>query len=63
MKKPKNFAKIIKYWMRDKAKKAAAYPPKAGPDRETMMAALGLPAEADIIILAERRREMQKKAA
>jgi 2-polyprenyl-6-methoxyphenol hydroxylase-like FAD-dependent oxidoreductase len=57
MKKPKNFAKILKYWMRGKKKNAAAYPPKAGPDRETMMKALGLPAEADIVILAEKRRE------
>ncbi len=63
LKKPKNFAKIIRYWMRGKAKNAAAYPPKAGPDRETMLKALGLPVEADIIILAERRAEERKKAA
>src|ERR1700759_192574 len=57
MKKPKNFAKILKYWMRGKKKNAEAYPPKAGPDRETMMTALGLPVRADIVILAEQRKE------
>jgi 2-polyprenyl-6-methoxyphenol hydroxylase-like FAD-dependent oxidoreductase len=53
--KPKNFAKIMRYWARGKRRNAAAYPPKAGPKRATMMAALGLPAEADIVTLAERR--------
>ena len=49
-----------------KAKNAAAYPPKAGPDREGMLRALGLSHEADIVILAERRKDEQvagKKAA
>lgn len=55
MRKPKNFAKILKYWVRGKKKNAEAYPPKAGPDRETMMRALGLPFEADIVILAQQR--------
>jgi 2-polyprenyl-6-methoxyphenol hydroxylase-like FAD-dependent oxidoreductase len=63
LKRPKNFAKIIGYWMRGKKKNAAAYPPKAGPDREAMLKALGLPYEADIIILAERRAEERQKAA
>jgi 2-polyprenyl-6-methoxyphenol hydroxylase-like FAD-dependent oxidoreductase len=53
--KPRNFAKILGYWARGKKRNAAAYPPKAGPNRATMMRALGLPAEADIVILAERR--------
>jgi 2-polyprenyl-6-methoxyphenol hydroxylase-like FAD-dependent oxidoreductase len=61
MKKPGNFAKILKYWMRGKAKNAEAYPPKAGPDREEMMRALGLPHEADIVILADKRREQGKQ--
>ncbi|HSZ53379.1 MAG TPA: FAD-dependent oxidoreductase [Caulobacteraceae bacterium] len=53
--KPKNFAKIIRYWARGKKRNAAAYAPKAGPRRETMMNALGLSPEADIVILAQRR--------
>ncbi len=55
LRKPKNFAKILRYWARGKTRNAAAYPPKAGPDRETMMRALGLPPEADIAILAHER--------
>jgi 2-polyprenyl-6-methoxyphenol hydroxylase-like FAD-dependent oxidoreductase len=61
MRRPKNFAKILKYWMRGKARNAAAYPPKAGPDREEMMRALGLSHEADIVILAEQRREQARQ--
>ena len=53
--RPRNFAKIMRYWARGKKRNADAYPPKAGPDRATMMRALGLPAEADIVTLAERR--------
>jgi 2-polyprenyl-6-methoxyphenol hydroxylase-like FAD-dependent oxidoreductase len=53
--KPRNFMKILGYWARGKKRNDAAYPPKAGPDRATMMRALGLPADADIVILAERR--------
>ena len=55
MRKPKNFAKILRYWARGKKRNRAAYPPKAGPDRETMMRALGLAYEADIAILAQQR--------
>lgn len=53
--RPRNFAKIIRYWARGKARNSAAYPPEAGPGREIMMRALGLPSEADIVILAQRR--------
>ena len=66
MRKPRNFVKVLRYWLRGKAKNAAAYPPKAGPDREGMLRALGLSHEADIVILAERRKDEQvagKKAA
>jgi hypothetical protein len=61
LRRPRNFAKIMGYWMRGKKKNAAAYPPKAGPEREEMMRALGLPHEADIIILAEQRAERTKQ--
>jgi 2-polyprenyl-6-methoxyphenol hydroxylase-like FAD-dependent oxidoreductase len=53
--KPRNLAKILRYWARGKRRNAAAYPPTAGPDRATMMGALGLPIDADIVTLAERR--------
>jgi hypothetical protein len=56
LKRPRNLAKVMWYWARGKKRNAAAYPPKAGPDRETMMRALGLPHEADIAILAQRRQ-------
>jgi 2-polyprenyl-6-methoxyphenol hydroxylase-like FAD-dependent oxidoreductase len=61
--KPKNFAKIIRYWARGKKRNAAAYPPKAGPKREKMMNALGLSPEADIVILAQRRAGERPSAA
>jgi len=57
LKKPKNMLRILQIWARGKKANAAAYPPKAGPKREEMMRALGLPADADVIVLAERRRE------
>ena len=67
IRRPKNFAKILRYWARGKKRNSAAYPPKAGPDRETMMRALGLAFEADIAILAEvreaRARDKVKLAA
>ena len=56
LKKPKNMLRILQIWARGKKANAAAYPPKAGPKREEMMRALGLPADADVIVLAERRR-------
>ena len=63
IRRPKNFAKILRYWARGKQRNRAAYPPKAGPDRETMLRALGLSHEADIAILAERRATEAKLAA
>jgi 2-polyprenyl-6-methoxyphenol hydroxylase-like FAD-dependent oxidoreductase len=56
LKKPGNLAKVLWYWARGKKRNAAAYPPKAGPEREAMMRALGLPHEADVEILAQLRR-------
>ncbi|HZZ90573.1 MAG TPA: NAD(P)-binding protein [Caulobacteraceae bacterium] len=58
--RPRNFLRILGYWARGKRRNADAYPPKAGPDRETMLRALGLPHEADIVILAEARAARAK---
>jgi hypothetical protein len=49
LKRPANFAKILRYWARGKEANAAAYRPKAGPDRAELMADLGLSADADLI--------------
>jgi flavin-dependent dehydrogenase len=51
--KPKNFVKVLGYWMRGRKRNAAAYPPKAGPDRADMMQALALDSQADINRIAE----------
>jgi hypothetical protein len=48
LKKPGNFARVLGYWARGKRANAAAYPPKAGPDRETLMRTIGLSPEADM---------------
>ncbi|MDO9338688.1 MAG: FAD-dependent oxidoreductase [Caulobacter sp.] len=50
LKRPANLARILKYWARGKRRNAAAYPPKAGPEREEMMRQLGLDHQADIIL-------------
>ena len=64
LRRPRNMARILAYWARGKKRNAAAYPPKAGPEREEMMRALGLAHDADIAILAERRRvEGEQKLA
>lgn len=63
LRKPKNFAKILWYWARGKRRNRAAYAPKAGPDRETMMRALGLDHEADVAILAKARAQAGEKLA
>jgi hypothetical protein len=55
LKRPTNLAKILKVWARGPKRNRAAYPPKAGPEREAMMRALGLSHEADIVILARER--------
>jgi hypothetical protein len=57
IRRPRNFLKILRYWVRGKKRNAAAYPPKAGPKREAMLRALGLSHEADIVILAQRRAD------
>ncbi|HEX4096646.1 MAG TPA: NAD(P)-binding protein [Caulobacteraceae bacterium] len=62
LRRPANFAKILGYWARGKKRNKAAYPPKAGPNRETLLRALGLPHEADIVILAQQREALQREA-
>jgi 2-polyprenyl-6-methoxyphenol hydroxylase-like FAD-dependent oxidoreductase len=47
LKKPGNLARVLKYWARGKARNAAAYPPKPGPERDEMMQALGLDPDVD----------------
>ncbi len=63
LKRPRNLVRILGYWARGKKRNAPAYPPKAGPDREEMMRAIGISHEADILLLAERRKETALKAA
>jgi 2-polyprenyl-6-methoxyphenol hydroxylase-like FAD-dependent oxidoreductase len=55
LRRPANLAKILRYWARGKKRNRAAYAPKPGPDREVMMAALGLDGQADIALLAQAR--------
>jgi len=52
LKKPGNLAKVLGYWVAGRQQKAAAYPPKPGPDRETLMRAIGLEPEADMLKVA-----------
>ena len=47
IKRPANFAKIMRAWSRGKAKNAAFYPARLGPDRSAMFADLQLPERAD----------------
>jgi len=48
LKRPGNLMRVVGYWARGKARNAEAYPPKAGPDREPLMRAVGVSPEADI---------------
>ncbi len=51
MKRPSNLLKVLGTWASPKAAKKRFYPPKLGPDRDEMFAALELPARADAIRL------------
>jgi flavin-dependent dehydrogenase len=42
LKRPENVAKVFKWWARGKRRNADAYPPPLGPDREAMLASLGV---------------------
>ncbi|HEY2356804.1 MAG TPA: FAD-dependent oxidoreductase [Phenylobacterium sp.] len=48
LKRPRNIAKVIRYWARGRARNAEAYRPKGGPGREEMLRELGLSPELDI---------------
>ena len=48
LKRPANLARITRVWARGKARNADLYPPKAGPDRDAMFAAVGVSATADV---------------
>lgn len=48
LRKPRNLMRVLGYWARGKKANAAAYPPKPGPDREVLMRAVGISAEADM---------------
>jgi len=47
VKRPENLLKVISAWARPRALKRQYYPPKLGPDRGEMFAALELSATAD----------------
>ena len=51
--KPANLAKVLYYWARGPKRNAAAYPPKAGPERNEMIKALSLDYQADIDRIAQ----------
>ena len=48
LRKPGNMIRVLGYWARGKAANAAAYAPKAGPDRADMMRTIGISADADM---------------
>jgi len=50
--RPANLAKVLGYWMRGKARNAAAYPPDPGPGRREMLERLAIDPEADIARLS-----------
>lgn len=51
--KPANLAKVLGYWAKGKKRNAAAYPPKAGPERNELMKGLNIDYQADIDRLAQ----------
>jgi len=48
LRRPRNLMQVLRYWARGKTRNAEAYPPKAGPDREPLMRAIGVAPDADI---------------
>jgi 2-polyprenyl-6-methoxyphenol hydroxylase-like FAD-dependent oxidoreductase len=48
LKRPRNLAKIVRVWARGRRRNAALYPPKPGPDRPEMFAAVGVSPQADM---------------
>ena len=60
--RPDYLSRITRVWLRGKARNADLYPPKAGPDRDEMFAALGLSPTADMELLrAEDARSARAK--
>lgn len=51
LKRPRNLARVLRYWARGRAANASAYPPKAGPDREALLPAIGIDVEADMVAI------------
>lgn len=49
LKRPQNLGKVMRYWVRGRRANAAAYAPKAGPDRPELMARVGLDANVDML--------------
>lgn len=49
LKRPTNLGKVLSYWARGRRANAAAYAPKAGPDRPDLMSRMGLDAGADML--------------
>lgn len=49
LRNPGNLARIVRVWARGKARNADLYPPSPGPEREAMLNAVGVSAEADRI--------------
>jgi hypothetical protein len=52
LKRPATLGKILLAWMTPRAAKADVYPPKAGPDRDTLLRAIGLDPQLDIARVA-----------
>jgi hypothetical protein len=48
LKKPRNLLRVLGYWARGRKANAAAYPPKAGPERDALMRNLGLSPDLDM---------------
>ena len=49
LKRPANLARIVKVWARGKARNAALYPARSGPERTEMFETIGLSPQADEI--------------
>jgi 2-polyprenyl-6-methoxyphenol hydroxylase-like FAD-dependent oxidoreductase len=48
LRRPRNMISILRYWSRGKKRNAAAYPPKAGPERSDMLTQLAIDPQIDI---------------
>ena len=48
LKRPENLSKVMRAWARGKAKNAALYPSRPGPERAAMLEAVGISVTADM---------------